>query len=265
MPAPPWFEDVDVAVLDLDGTVHDDGAFVPVYLAMLTEEVGPTAGARIDEEVGRILTRRHPVSLGSLYDPERDEVWAEALRGDGLATTWDGEPLLDARNPPSHAVYLGDAWQTVRAVALHHRVDGTALRRAFVRTRQRMHDPAVPLPGATSVAEALTAFDRCRHRVLASNTPEPLARPLVERLGLTEAFDEIVLGAGKPAGLEALLERVLTRFAIAPSQVVCVGDNLRNDIAPARRAGCRTVLVDPLTICSNGEADLVVSRLTDLA
>ena len=265
MPAPDWFADIDVAVLDLDGTVHDDEAFVPVYLALLTEEVGPTAGGRIDEEVRRILARRHPVSLGSLYDPERDEVWAEALHGEGLATTWDGEPLLDAHNPPPEAVYLGDAWQTVRAVALHHRVDDEALRRAFIRTRQRMNDPAVALPGAAAIDEALAAFGGCRHRVLASNTAEPLARPLVERLGLSEAFDEIVLGAGKPEGLRALLEGVLTRFDVAPEQVVCAGDNLRNEIAPARRAGCRTVLVDPFRIASNGEADVVVGRLTELA
>ncbi|MFO8075745.1 MAG: HAD family hydrolase [Egibacteraceae bacterium] len=265
MPAPPWFDDVDIAILDLDGTVHDDTAFVPVYLALLSEEVGPTAGARIDDEVRRILARRHPVSLGSLYDPGRDEVWAAALRGEGLATTWHGEPLLNPHNPPADALYLGDAWQTVRAVALHHRVDDQALRRAFIRTRQRMNDPAVPLPGAATIDTALAAFAGARHRVLASNTAEALARPLVERLGLSGAFDEIVLDAGKPEGLRALLEGVLARFDVGPERVVCAGDNLRNDIAPARRAGCRTVLVDPFSVCSNGEADVVVRRLVELA
>ncbi|WMJ15233.1 HAD hydrolase-like protein [Geobacillus proteiniphilus] len=40
---------------------------------------------------------------------------------------------------------------------------------------------------------------------------------------------------------------------------LCVGDNVGNDIAPARRLGCRTMLIDVYGLAKRGDADLIVA------
>ena len=254
-----------MAVVDLDGTLHPDEEFAATHLEHLAAETDPATGQALIDEVRRILQRRHPVSLGSLYDPARDEVRPDGLRGDPSTTAWDGEPVLDARSWPEHAVYLGDPWQIIRAVAFHHRIPLHAQQAAFVRTRELMNDPATPLPRGGDARVAAELFAGFGLRMLVSNTPPSLAEPLVTRLGVDDAFDEIRLGADKPAGLAALLADLVDDAGLAPHRIVCAGDNLRNDIAPARQVGCRTVFVDPLGIATPDDADLVVRRLTDLA
>lgn len=262
---PDWWAALDVAIVDLDGTVHPDEEFVWVHLEHLEAETGPATGAALADEVHRILEGRHPVPLGALYDPVQDEVRPAGLRGDPSTTAWDGDPLLDARGWSDGAVYLGDPWQVVRAVAFHHRVPLGAQQAAFVRTRELMNDPGTPLPRAGDARVAADLFAAFGLRVLVSNTPPELAEPLVSRLGVRDAFDEVRLGANKPDGLVALLTDLVEGGGMAPQRIVCAGDNLRNDIAPARRVGCRTVFVDPLGLATPEDADLVVPRLTDLA
>ena len=262
---PDWWAALDVAIVDLDGTVHPDEEFLAAHLEHLAAETDPATGEALADEVHRILQRRHPVPLGALYDPARDEVRPAGLRGDPSATAWDGDPILDAQGWPDDAVYLGDPWQVVRAVAFHHRVPLRAQQAAFTRTREMMNDPATPLPRAGDARVGAGLFEGFGLRVLVSNTPPALAGPLVARLGVSDAFDEVRLGADKPAGLIALLTDLVNGGGMAPDRIVCAGDNLRNDIAPARVVGCRTVFVDPLGIAAPEDADLVVRRLTDLA
>ncbi|OKO87779.1 hypothetical protein BRO54_3794 [Geobacillus proteiniphilus] len=38
-----------------------------------------------------------------------------------------------------------------------------------------------------------------------------------------------------------------------------MGDNVGNDIAPARRLGCRTMLIDVYGLAKRGDADLIVA------
>jgi putative hydrolase of the HAD superfamily len=80
---------------------------------------------------------------------------------------------------------------------------------------------------------------------LVSNTasPEWLLRPVLERQGLVERVDAIVLssGVGKRKPHPVIFERALEEVGAPPEDVLFVGDRLEADILGASRAGMRTV------------------------
>jgi HAD superfamily hydrolase (TIGR01509 family) len=103
---------------------------------------------------------------------------------------------------------------------------------------------------------------------LATSTPNYILIPLLEHLGILEAFDVIVGGdevlRGKPD--PEIFLRVAVKASVEPQEAVVVGDT-EYDSAAARSAGMLSVLVDregrgnPL----NTSADFVIRSLTDLS
>ena len=69
---------------------------------------------------------------------------------------------------------------------------------------------------------------------------------VLERVGLRELVDEVVasavVGAAKPAA--AIFDAGLAAARCAPAQAVHVGDSPANDVAGARAAGIRALLLD---------------------
>lgn len=80
---------------------------------------------------------------------------------------------------------------------------------------------------------------------LVSNTasPEWLLRPVLERQGLVERVDAIVLSSevGKRKPHPAIFDRALGALGARPEVTLFVGDRLTADVAGASRAGMRTV------------------------
>lgn len=54
------------------------------------------------------------------------------------------------------------------------------------------------------------------------------------------------------------------RWGVPAHQVLSVGDNYTNDIAPARALGCRTAHVDPFGSAAGLPCDVRVPRMADL-
>lgn len=67
--------------------------------------------------------------------------------------------------------------------------------------------------------------------------------------------------AGKPGTY--MLECVERDLGLSAGEIVVVGDNVESDVAMARAAGCRSILIAPRE-AGDGGASAAVSRLTDL-
>ena len=107
---------------------------------------------------------------------------------------------------------------------------------------------------------------RVRQRVLvalASNSPKEACVPLLEKLGLGDAFDAIRPGAHKPVGLLPIIDELMMRFSIPAGRVLSIGDHYVNDIAPAREAGYRTAYITP-TDYLPGPVDIAGRQLEDV-
>jgi putative hydrolase of the HAD superfamily len=80
---------------------------------------------------------------------------------------------------------------------------------------------------------------------IVSNTASPqwLMEPVLERQGLIERVDAIVLssGVGKRKPHPAIFERALDELGAAPAESVFVGDRVEADVLGASRVGMRTV------------------------
>lgn len=106
---------------------------------------------------------------------------------------------------------------------------------------------------------------------LLTNGPSRTQRRKIERFGLGELFDCIVIeeefGAGKPDPRVFL--HALAQLHVRAEETWMVGDNLEVDIVPARKLGILAIWVDPggsgLPATTPIRPDGVVRSLADLA
>ena len=260
---------VRVAIFDLDGTLYEGDGFVPVYLELL-EELGGLDPDLARGELEQIVGSVHGLRLGDLYDPATDRVLRAPAWRIVEVTDWDGTPVDDPRigtgiGYDKEFVYIGDVWQVVRAVAVHHGVDREANQAAFRAVRARINEAADELLDTSSLAPVLAELDRFEYREVMTNTPEDLAQPLVASMGLSDRFHSIRFGVHKPLGLERRIDELLDEFDLHPDELLCVGDNYLNDILPTVRAGCRAIWIDPFGAAPHEGPELRVPGLAEVA
>jgi putative hydrolase of the HAD superfamily len=151
---------------------------------------------------------------------------------------------------------------------------------ALALDHERRTNPVVPMPGATETLRRLAANGMVLG--LVSNAQFYTVPILEESLGdsLTDlgidpdlrAFSYRELRAKPDPHLFELLRAKLARRGIAANEVLCIGNDVRNDIDPARATGFRTALFagDPRSLRLRGRsldtsgADLVIHDLRDL-
>ncbi len=88
----------------------------------------------------------------------------------------------------------------------------------------------------------------------------------VARLGLEDRFEAVIrsvdVGVAKPD--PAIVEAALTRMGVSAQRAVLVGDSEEADVAAARAAGIRSVLVDRDGSADGSRADWVIRSLREL-
>jgi FMN phosphatase YigB (HAD superfamily) len=139
-----------------------------------------------------------------------------------------------------------DAWGA--ACGLAQRCHGVSLdvtEAAFRAARQDMLDPECELEVVTPLVAALSALRGTVRVLLATNSPRPGLGELLDRMGVADAFDDLVPGAAKPDGLRRLLPRELGRdLRDRPWRLFSLGDHYYNDLAPAVEIGAAAGYID---------------------
>lgn len=133
------------------------------------------------------------------------------------------------------------AEQAFRTLGLRNFALAHAFGDAFTQTRSaRMHF----FPGALETLHALRA--RGHRLALLTNGGALFQREKIVRFALAPLFDAIFvegeLGFGKPD--PRVFARALRALAAEPDEALMTGNDLRSDIAGAKRAGIRAVWVD---------------------
>jgi HAD superfamily hydrolase (TIGR01662 family) len=116
--------------------------------------------------------------------------------------------------------------------------------RLFLQSAQDVWSSYYVLADAThALLEALRA--RGLKLALVSNTASPqwLLEPILERQGITERVDTIVLSSevGKRKPHPAIFERALRELGVDSKEALFVGDRLEADVLGASRVGMKTV------------------------
>jgi putative hydrolase of the HAD superfamily len=97
------------------------------------------------------------------------------------------------------------------------------------------------IPGTSEMLESLAG--RYRLGLVSNFTHAAAVEQILARVGIERFFDEILisarLGIRKPH--PAVFAELTKRLALAPAEIVFVGDELQADIVGAQKAGMRTV------------------------
>jgi putative hydrolase of the HAD superfamily len=125
-----------------------------------------------------------------------------------------------------------------------------------------------PLPAAIDTVRWLRASSR--RLALLTNGAGAAQRQKIERFGLTDLFDAILVegevGVGKPE--ELIYRQALSELGVRSSDAWMVGDNLEWDVAAPQKLGIAGVWIDlhghgvPET--SSVKPDYIVRALSDL-
>jgi FMN phosphatase YigB (HAD superfamily) len=108
-----------------------------------------------------------------------------------------------------------------------------------------MLDPGCELEVVEPLVRALGELRGAARVVLATNSPRPGLAELIDRMGVAEAFDEVLPGADKPDGLRRILQRELgSDLRERPWRLFSLGDHYYNEIAPAVEIGGAAGYID---------------------
>ena len=155
---------------------------------------------------------------------------------------------------------INDAYDLVRRLA--EPVAGSEeLQSAYLSSRERLGDKNCDIYPAPGIADLLSETEGRATRVLATNSPELGMHEALDRLGLSNSFDEVHFSTGKPAGLPSLINHLLD--GQPPSQLLSIGDHWKNDIAPAVAAGAGGMLITPYRVAA-GPCNAFATSLVEL-
>lgn len=161
-------------------------------------------------------------------------------------------------------VDAADGWEAAVMLAGGGRGHSRAFAGPFARTREFMLTDACALEVPDGLRGLLDRAAGRARRVLVSNTPAFGVLPLLTRLGLATALDEIVCAAAKPERFSLRLGAYADVLGLPRPAVLSVGDHFVNDIEPALAAGCSTAYVDPFGVGPRGRATFEAARLEEL-
>lgn len=135
-----------------------------------------------------------------------------------------------------------DADNAVRRLAGEFGVDETIRHDAYVETRKRMAAGEFKIWAPKGFQEFIWSLPRNIEVALVTNAPTAGLEPTLELLGLDGLFDHVIGDAGKPEGLDAIIDELLEE---RPAEaLLSIGDIPRNDLAPAADRGCATAYID---------------------
>jgi FMN phosphatase YigB (HAD superfamily) len=167
--------------------------------------------------------------------------------------------------PEPELLAATDGWEAVQRLAGRYGVGRAELDAAFLASRQALAGPDCVVEVPLGFLDLLGRLRSSTRLVLATNSPQDGLTALLTRLSAQDAFDQVVFGAGKPAGLPALLAGLAEQIGAtaAPWRIFSVGDHWHNDVAPAAAFGAATGYVDRFGR-ADGPADVTAPTLEDV-
>jgi FMN phosphatase YigB (HAD superfamily) len=206
-----------IAIIDFDGTLYRGDAPVRYYAELIAE----TMDGKDREPYLKMLDR---------------------YLKDGPRAAKDSEDTVEAAVFRESVDGWGAAFQLARRC---YYVPREVTEVAFARCRLWMTEPDCDIEPVRPLIEALAGIRDLATILLVTNSPELGLEPLLDRLGVTSAFDEFISSTGKPDGLRRLLQRRLgTDLKVRPWRVFSLGDHYRNDIEPAIEIGASAGYID---------------------
>ncbi|WP_202081071.1 HAD family hydrolase [Caldalkalibacillus salinus] len=248
------FEDSQLMIFDLDGTLYEDTDHFAYYAHLLKQEVDEAFRSAYEREYKKMINGEHTLKIGSVYDLVRDHI-VEIDSSSSRVThawTWDGDPLSEDERQRLYPtpvecdfetmMAIGDGWWLPNACARHFGVNDTDT--AYVKTKEYMAAEQFSLTRIPGLREGLLHLKQKRDIVLVTNSdPDDVGR-LLDRLDLDDIFEDRVTVAKKPQYTKNHFSQLLKEYDVRPHEAISIGDNYINEIAPAIQLGLKTIFID---------------------
>lgn len=267
-------EKVKVIVFDLDGTLYEDTHHFDYYANKLCEKLGIEKQELFKKDYEAILTGEHALKMGTVFDADHDLILTHENGQVLQAHTWDGEPLSKhevGKLYPKELQFnfhsmlsIGDLWWVPAAIARHYGIDNESAGLSFLETRQYMMTPEFQMKVVPGFKEILQRLSNSKKLVLLTNSPKRDSEVLLKKLGFDNLFDMLIFNGKKPLQTRDHLTGIKENYQVEYREILCVGDNMMNEIFPAKQLGCQTILIDPHNISREVGADHIVPRLSML-
>jgi FMN phosphatase YigB (HAD superfamily) len=264
---------VKAIVFDLDGTLYEETHHFEYYAAQVAKRLREEDQHRFWEDYRAVLSGRHPLRIGSVYDAGEDLILFLQNGFVGEAYRWNGEKLAVAEVKTIYPgqvkidldrlFSIGDLWWVPSSIGRHYGLTNEETYAAFLETREWMMGPNFEMKEVAGLAETLEQLKTRIVLILMTNSPEMDSEAILQKLKLADVFHHKIFQAGKPIKTAAHLEEIRERYHIEYEEMISIGDNLENDIFPARRLGCRTIFIDAYGLARQGEADVIVASMSE--
>ncbi|WP_017755221.1 HAD family hydrolase [Calidifontibacillus oryziterrae] len=265
---------VKAIVFDLDGTLYEDTHHFDYYANQLEKRITDNHKADFRDDYELSIVYKHPMQVGRIYDVKRDLILVTDNGYVKKAFEWNGTQLnkeLINELYPDQITYdfhsmlnCGDIWWVLISIATHYGLDGKESNEAFLETRSFMmcEDFIMkPIPGLKQMLNSLK--DNHIDLFMLTNSPEPDSEAILKKLKIDELFSKKFFNGNKPISTQKWFEEIQQHYHVPFDEILSVGDNLINEIDPARQLGCQTILIDTHGVNKGAGADYIVRNMSE--
>ncbi|RWZ55166.1 HAD family hydrolase [Halobacillus fulvus] len=263
-------------VFDLDGTLYEDTDHFDYYARLLKECVDDQKQEDFQKDYERAQEGSHPVQIGKVYDAERDVVLTVNPFSFIVEQVeeWSGNAWTDRRVrttylEPVHLnfhsmIALGDGWWPPFSIALHYGVTRAEAYDCYVKTKDYMSSGQFEMTKTKGLREALLQWREEKRLVLLTNSEAYDVKNILKNLDLEGVFHEVIPSANKPEKTDQWFEQILDNWEGEASEIVSIGDNFMNEIAPALQYGFQAVFIQSHDIRYDHPHLKVVNTLSEM-
>ncbi|WP_078579690.1 HAD family hydrolase [Salipaludibacillus agaradhaerens] len=241
-----------VYIFDLDGTLYEGSDHFDFYADRLLADVTEEFKEAFQQDYINMKDGRHNVMIGKAYDVIRDIVitvdpmtlqaieaktWEGKVRPDMLSYYGDSPLTFDFKN----IVAIGDGWWLPFACAKHYGVKDCYPH--YLETKAYMVSDSFNLQKIFGLKTFLKELKQNHPLVLMTNSDKEDVLRLLNELDLKGIFDHIISSAKKPTLTSQLFEALKKQYELPFQQLVSVGDNFINEIAPALMLDMKAVYI----------------------
>ncbi|MFA9555910.1 HAD family hydrolase [Evansella sp. AB-rgal1] len=259
-------------IFDLDGTLYEGTDHFDYYARRLMLDINEEHHKNYWSDYEQMKAGEHPVSIGKAYDTKNDAI----LTIDPMTLTvvevqdWNGNRRADLEEEYGeeqvqfdfkNIIAIGDGWWLPCACALHYGVDECYPR--YVETKEYMVTEEFQLDPIPGLSHFLRKLKEKANIVLLTNSDKEDVGRLLTELDLQGVFHEIVTSAQKPTKTTLLFEQLIEKYGVEPKEVVSIGDNFINEIAPALLMDMRAVYIAEHSHQAHHDSLVQVKRISD--
>lgn len=269
------YTDIELFIFDLDGTLYEDTDHFDYYASLIKEKL-PTPDQQAEYQKGYDKMKRgeHLVAFGKAYDAKRDAILTlDAMTldvtevHDWNGQAWPLEKVHDVYSEPlafdfENMIAVGDGWWYPAVMGRHMGVPVEEIGDCYIKTKDYMVTDRFQLTKTPGLIDTLTQLKENKKLVLMTNSERDDVTRLLSELGLTGLFTEEITSAFKPARTVEHFERLFSEYEVKPHQVLTIGDNFINDVAPALKMGMKGVYITNTSAPVEHEALTIVPSLT---